>query len=136
MNPTQPMTSECPCGSGQSYADCCHPYHEGHQQAPTAECLMRSRYTAYVFHRVNYLLKSWSQQTRPDKKSLKQSPPMDWVSLEILRTEQGQSGDDTGLVEFIAAYQEDGATQTLHETSQFIREYGHWVYVRGEFSSK
>ena len=37
----------CPCGSGQSYTTCCGPWHAG-VPAPTAEALMRSRYSAYV----------------------------------------------------------------------------------------
>ncbi len=39
----------CPCGSNKPYTDCCARYVEGNKHAPTAEALMRSRYTAYTF---------------------------------------------------------------------------------------
>lgn len=37
----------CPCGSGRPYTDCCEPYHNGGLE-PTAESLMRARFSAYV----------------------------------------------------------------------------------------
>nr|WP_316226808.1 SEC-C metal-binding domain-containing protein [Bradyrhizobium sp. SZCCHNS3052] len=39
---------QCPCGSGLPYDRCCGPYLDGDDQPPTAEALMRSRYTAYT----------------------------------------------------------------------------------------
>ncbi|MCS5574781.1 MAG: SEC-C metal-binding domain-containing protein, partial [Pseudomonadales bacterium] len=38
----------CPCESGQIYDKCCGLFLAGMGFAPTAEALMRSRYTAYV----------------------------------------------------------------------------------------
>ena len=40
----------CSCGSGAGYARCCGRWHDGplHLQAPAAEALMRSRYSACV----------------------------------------------------------------------------------------
>ena len=43
-NPTDP----CPCGSGNALAECCGKYISGVAHAPTAETLMRSRYTAFA----------------------------------------------------------------------------------------
>ncbi|MFM8535398.1 MAG: YchJ family protein [Acidimicrobiia bacterium] len=54
----------CPCASGQSYASCCKPFHDG-QPAPTAECLMRSRYAAYALKFSAYLLSTWHPSARP-----------------------------------------------------------------------
>jgi SEC-C motif-containing protein len=47
---------DCPCGSGRSYAECCEPYITGKEKAPTAEALMRSRYSAYVEHEIDYII--------------------------------------------------------------------------------
>ena len=44
----------CHCGSGKPYVKCCEPYING-EPAPTAEALMRSRYSAYVVGAVDYL---------------------------------------------------------------------------------
>ena len=38
----------CPCGSQKQYEQCCGPFLDGRAIAPTAEALMRSRYTAYT----------------------------------------------------------------------------------------
>ena len=38
----------CPCASGRPYADCCEQYHSGSALEPTAESLMRARFSAYV----------------------------------------------------------------------------------------
>jgi SEC-C motif-containing protein len=46
----------CPCGSGKTYRDCCQLYHAQKGGAETAEDLMRSRYSAYVFGNEAYLL--------------------------------------------------------------------------------
>jgi len=37
----------CPCSSNKPYAECCEPYHNGAVE-PTAESLMRARFSAYV----------------------------------------------------------------------------------------
>ena len=38
----------CPCCSGKIYEECCAPFHRKEKHAPTAEALMRSRYSAYA----------------------------------------------------------------------------------------
>ena len=48
-------TTPCPCGSGLAYADCCEPYIRGTARPPDPEALMRSRYSAYTLHEMNYL---------------------------------------------------------------------------------
>lgn len=45
---------ECPCGSGERYAACCRPYHQG-AEPPDAVMLMRSRFTAFALGEVAYL---------------------------------------------------------------------------------
>jgi len=123
---------KCPCSPQKDYADCCEPYHLG-AAAPSAEILMRSRYSAYVLNKTNYLYKSWSQSTRPTKKSLKQDQANQWLGLEIIRTEQGTVLDSQGVVEFKASYLGDGGVHSLHEISRFIRENNRWVYLDGEY---
>jgi SEC-C motif-containing protein len=122
----------CHCQSTKPYSKCCEPYHLG-EAAPTAEALMRSRYSAYVLDKGNYLYKSWSQSTRPSKKSLKQGEPMQWQSLEIIKTEAGTALDTEGVVEFKASYLAGDKTETLHEVSRFIRENNRWVYLDGNY---
>jgi len=52
----------CPCNSGLDYAECCEPYITGQKNAPTAEALMRSRYTAYVVHAIDYIINTCHEE--------------------------------------------------------------------------
>jgi SEC-C motif-containing protein len=126
---TDPAT--CPCGSQQSYADCCAPLHTG-AAAPTAEALMRSRYSAYVLALEPYLLATWHARTRPAKLDLNTDVKTQWLGLDIKRHET--TDNDRAIVEFVARYKAGGRAHRLHETSHFVREDGRWYYVDGEFS--
>ncbi|MGZ4467890.1 MAG: YchJ family protein [Nocardioidaceae bacterium] len=122
--------SACPCGSGTAYGGCCGPLHDG-GAAPTAEALMRSRYSAFAIGHVDHLFRTWHPRTRPA--DLSDTPDVTWEGLEVLRTTAGGAADDTGTVEFRARFRgRDGAPHLLHETSRFERRAGRWVYVDGD----
>lgn len=89
---------------------------------------MRSRYTAYVLERHDYLYTTWHASTRPEAGSLG-GTRLQWIGLQIVRA---VSGDAAGEVEFIAAYIDRGKGKILHETSRFVREDGRWLYVDGD----
>ncbi|MGE5493557.1 MAG: YchJ family protein [Actinomycetota bacterium] len=120
----------CPCGSGKTYGACCGRFHEG-EPAPTAEALMRSRYSAFVLGLADYLLATWHASTRPEKLDLNEEPAPKWLGLEVKRHQQQDEGH--AVVEFVARYRVGGRGQRLHETSRFVREDGRWFYVDGEF---
>ena len=121
----------CPCGdSNKNYAECCGRYLDGGEIAPTAEALMRSRYTAYTLSREDYLLATWHSSTRPAQPGLAEEAPTKWLGLEVKRHEQHDA--DHASVEFIARYKVNGRAHRLHETSRFVREDGRWFYVEGE----
>ncbi len=101
----------------------------GRQPALTAEALMRSRFTAFAEGRAEYLLHSWAPEARPAEVRL--PPERQWVSLTILDTVDGGSLATTGIVEFIAGYEDSGGGGELHERSTFRRHDGRWVYVSG-----
>jgi SEC-C motif domain protein len=128
----------CPCGSGDAYDDCCGRYLTDSRLAPTAEALMRSRYTAFATGDVDYLLATWHPSTRPDELELDEH--MRWRRLDVLATDAGGPWDDAGSVEFVAQYRIDDGTSAgqrgrLHETSRFVREGGRWLYVDGDVGS-
>jgi SEC-C motif-containing protein len=121
--------SPCPCGGARPYADCCGRYHAGPLllQAPDPEALMRSRYSAFVLDRRDYLLATWHPDTRP---SLIEPPEpgLRWLGLEV--RDARLTGPDTGEVEFVARSKLGGRAHRLHERSGFVREGGHWFYTR------
>lgn len=117
--------NECPCGGGQSYADCCGALHAGERTAATAEQLMRSRYSAFAVADEEYLLRTWHPDTRPSRVDL--DPSQRWTGLEILERSGGGLLHSEGVVEF-RAHSTDGV---VHERSRFVRTDGQWVYLEG-----
>jgi SEC-C motif-containing protein len=134
------MTSPCPCGRTSApaaksaktlplaFSACCGPYLDENVPAPDAESLMRSRYSAFVLGRLDYLLATWHVSTRPTDITL--DPAAKWLWLEV-RSHRLQ-GADRAEVEFVARYREGGRAVRLHERSRFVREQGHWFYVDGD----
>ncbi|HEY5762342.1 MAG TPA: YchJ family metal-binding protein [Rhodocyclaceae bacterium] len=122
----------CPCGSNRPLASCCGRFHAG-EAAPDPETLMRSRYSAFVGKRADYLLTTWHPRTRPAHLSLDEEPAPKWLGLTIKRAE---SAGDTGLVEFVARHRIGGRAFRLHETSRFERVDGRWYYLDGELHSR
>lgn len=124
-------TDACPCSSGLPYDECCGPVHRGTRAAPTAEQLMRSRYSAYALGDVDHLLRTWHPSTRPA--SLQLDDDLRWEGLDVLARERGGPFDDDGTVEFVAHHRhrfEDGHG-TQHEVSRFVRQGGRWLYLDG-----
>jgi SEC-C motif domain protein len=117
----------CPCGLERTYGDCCGVFHRGEANAPTAERLMRSRYSAFAAGDADYLLRTWHPTTRPARLDL--DPRTQWVRLEIIATAEGGPFHTEGTVEFRAHYRERGHEDSLHELSRFVRESGAWVYL-------
>ena len=118
----------CPCGSGAILADCCGPVIAG-APAPTAEALMRSRYTAFVQSNIAHIRATYATEHRAVISD--DLPAIDWVGLEIMGTSGGAPDDNTGTVDFAARYRQDGAVRLHREKSNFRREDGCWVYVDG-----
>ncbi|BDZ42262.1 UPF0225 protein [Paraoerskovia sediminicola] len=122
----------CPCLSGETYGACCGPVHAGERRAPTAEALMRSRYSAFVVGGPDgaaHLLRSWHPDTRPPEIDL--SDDVRWRRLDVVAAERGGPFDDEGYVEFVAHYRDAEGRATVHEISRFVREAGEWFYVDG-----
>jgi SEC-C motif-containing protein len=120
----------CPCGSGRTYAACCAPLHAG-TPAASAEALMRSRYSAYVFELEEYLLATWHPSTRPPVLDLQdETSRIKWLGLEVKR--HSGKGPDDAVVEFVARCRIGGRARRLHEISRFVREVGCWYYVAAE----
>ncbi|MCG6862747.1 MAG: SEC-C domain-containing protein [Chromatiaceae bacterium] len=122
--------TDCPCGSGKSFAACCEPFITEAAIAETAEALMRSRYTAYSLGHEDYLRATWHPTTRRQNLNLEES--VKWLGLKIVRTWDGGPEDREGKVEFVARYKTGGRAQRLHEVSRFVRRGGRWLYVNGE----
>jgi len=90
---------------------------------------MRSRYSAYAVGDLDYVWRTWHPRTRP--KAVTPSVEV-WTGLEIVDVVAGLAGDEEGVVEFRAHYEDDRRTGVLHERSQFAVRARRWFYVDGE----
>jgi SEC-C motif-containing protein len=134
----------CPCG-GTSFEACCGPFLAGEAIPPTAEALMRSRYTAYTLKNEDYLKATWHPSTRPTEPVTDENEKLQWLGLEVksaLRLRQRKADlpeqPDRDTVEFVARFRIGGRAQRLHEISRFVREAGddgapRWFYLDGSF---
>ena len=122
----------CPCESGKPYKFCCQPYIEQTRETPTAEALMRSRYTAFVLLNEDYLRYSWHPDTCP--KNIHLNKNTKWLGLKIKNTVAGEVNDDAGEVEFVARNKVNGKASRLYECSRFSRYKNRWVYLNGKIT--
>lgn len=133
MHPRARSAPTCPCGLPAPYEACCGRYvdHWPDVPAPDPERLMRSRYTAFVRARVDYLRATWHPEHRPAEIDV--DPATRWLGLEVRRA---RTLDAThGEVEFVARYRMAGRAVRLHERSRFVKAGGHWLYTDGDMVS-
>ncbi|MFB7250631.1 YchJ family protein [Microbacterium sp. NPDC056234] len=118
----------CPCLSGDTFEKCCGPLLSG-GAAPTAERLMRSRFTAFARGDAAYLTRTWHPSTRPAQLEL--DDDIRWTRLDIVETARGGPFDREGVVLFEAFFREHGVAGSMRERSRFVREGRDWLYVDG-----
>ena len=130
-----PTTSPCPCGrvvakKQLTFVACCGRYldHFNTTPAPDADSLMRSRYSAFVLCRTDYLVATWHPTTRPVDVAADHGTK--WLGLDV--RQHTVQGADHAEVEFVARYREAGRGARIHERSRFVREDGRWFYVNGD----
>lgn len=138
MSANDPTTGPCPCGRTDrrdkpiGYALCCGRYLDDFENtpAPDAESLMRSRYSAFVLERGDYLLATWHATHRPA--SIEFEPGVKWLGLDI--RSRSVLDADHAEVEFVARQRSaaTGAATRLHERSRFVREGERWYYLEGD----
>lgn len=128
------LDDKCPCGTEELFKDCCNVYITGEKAAPTAQKLMRSRYSAFVVQEPEYIFETHNPKTR-DEVNLEEitawSAQSIWEGLSIISSENGEEGDDTGMVEFVARYTVGNKSNSHHEKSTFNKVDGKWFFTDG-----
>ena len=159
----QPSIPICPCqinlasepvSSALLYKDCCQPYHESlcHEEvdqsgsiyADSAERLMRTRYSAFVLVKPEYIVKTTLpvQQNLLDINAIESwAKETDWAGLEIVE-HTPKLGKRHAQVEFKAYFNAKGNTgdlaekvQAHHELSTFVKakskaiDDAHWYFL-------
>lgn len=124
------IESKCYCGSQEIFQDCCAPLIKGIKKALTAEALMRSRYSAYATHEVDYLVATTHISERKyhsTSEILNWATTNQWLQLEIIAV-------TATTVEFKAYFLDSKLQKQIHhELSTFKLESSSWFYVDGKF---
>ena len=122
--------SNCYCGNSIPFQDCCEPYIKGIDNAPTAEKLMRSRYSAFASGAADYLANTTHISKRRylnKQEILAWSKANKWLKLEVLASTET-------TVTFKAYYLDENLKAQVHyEHSTFKFENNKWFYVDGEY---
>ncbi|QWA08958.1 YchJ family protein [Sodalis ligni] len=129
------MEDLCHCGSGLLFDECCKPFINGHRFPLKPVQLMRSRYTAYVLHNLDYLISTWhpdcrAEQWRDDIAA--NFPLTEWKGLTIKDERAGKNGHES-YVEFIALFYDRHNRRPgfIHERSRFVQLNERWYYIDG-----
>ena len=127
----------CPCGSLKTLGLCCLPLISHTQKAPTAEALMRARYTAYTLEAIDFIQRTNLPQSNGkddfDVESAKKwASQSKWLGLEVLSTKLGGPTDSEGYVEFIAHFEAQGKKEKHHEYAYFKKVDDTWFFAEGQ----
>ena len=128
----------CPCKSGNVYADCCKPFHEG-SLPDTALKLMRSRYSAYALCIPAYIIHTthpgspqFSHDTAAWSKKISEfCTNTEFKNLEIL---DFQEKAPFATVTFVAHLTQNKKDVSFTEKSHFEKIKGKWLYRSGQLS--
>jgi SEC-C motif-containing protein len=130
----------CGCGSGLKYKRCCQPAHLG-RPASEPVALMRSRYCAYRFGLVDYLIDTTDPRgpaVRGDRSAWRAEIGefVRTTALLGLTVEASGCGEEDGWVRFAVRIRQGDGEATYAEESQFRRIDGRWLYHSGALTER
>lgn len=120
---------KCPCQSGSPYESCCAPFH-ANEPAPSAEKLMRSRYSAYALNLYDYINATWHPDTLNTPVTADDLRGIQWLGLTV--HEAKNTSNNHATVKFTVTFcQDDQTPQQMTENSRFVLSNGKWLYLDG-----
>ena len=137
----------CPCGSGEAYATCCQPFHDG-QPVDSPERCLRSRFAAFAYRLPRHIIST----THPDNRDYRTDrvawartlnreglfDDFDFVRLEVGDAEPGASEQESFL-SFRATLRRRGGAEdemAFSERSRFVRtKAAGWQYASGDVTT-
>jgi len=119
----------CPCCSTRNLDDCCGPIIQGAIIAPTAEALMRSRYTAFAMRKLDHVEQTHAPEVYNDfnrAEAERLAEECEWRGLEIRKS--SETGD-TAEIEYVLKFRLEQQNIAKVAVSRFRRENGRWLFV-------
>lgn len=142
--PENPAEVPCPCGvSAETYADCCQPYHAGTKTAETPLRVLQSRYAAFYYRVIPYVMLTthptcqyWQKDAVKWAKQLDTDGSMDAFDFLGLTVGEETPGDkdQQAYVDFRIHVKSKttGEETFLKEKSLFVKQGDRWFYASGE----
>ncbi len=130
---SQPL---CYCNSDKEYAACCKPYHDG-ALVPSAEALVRARFSAFCTQNYPYLVQTTHPDFRDDLTAegiAENTAGVTWQGLEILECGLAPASEGVApfpTVSFKVLYEYNDSLYEMAETSYFSEEDGVLYYMEG-----
>lgn len=142
--------SMCKCGSGEFYGECCQPFHNGTHVPLNPTKLVRSRYSAYAYGNIPYIMSTthpshkeyaaeeqkskMSTWTRNLKTYVRDYEFLDLKFIDEERDSKVISGSEKTTVAFQARVQRktmDYPVQVINELSTFLwdKRTSRWLYA-------
>ena len=137
----------CPCGTGNVYEQCCAPYHKGDAYPESILPLLRSRYSAFCFRDIKYVIDTthpicadWREDKMAWVKDLNKGGMFDNHDFVDLDAGPEECVSETeGFITFklkMVGHERsafEGKEHIITERSKFLKgEDGRWVYATGE----
>lgn len=125
----------CYCGSAKEFSLCCLPLISEQTTAEHCEQLMRSRYSAYCHHHINYVHQTYhpSKQAENSLVSLTTfANNSHFIQLTVLSAEQTAN---EGYVSFNVRYIQQNTLYEFNELSRFLYEKT-WYYIDGTLNDQ
>eukprot|EP00967_Tisochrysis_lutea_P130694 scaffold226436_cov22-Tisochrysis_lutea.AAC.1 len=149
--PKKPGEADCACGSGETYAACCRPYHTGDKMTETPEEALRARWTAFAYRLPIYIINS-TDKTNGDfmKDQVKWAKKLSKTSmfdnfdfsaskLGIGEVEPGESDKEVYMENSFTLQPKapmGAAPVVTYERTKFIRRKAGWMFASGAVSSE
>ena len=132
-----PPNNPCPCGSQKKYKKCCKVFHDGTLPTTALE-LMKSRYSAFAVHKVEYIIATTHSQNQDFTSDISswRKGILDFcenTSFNGLEIVDFINGELESYVTFKAILEQANQDATFTEKSRFLKENGKWLYVDGKF---
>ena len=124
---------QCPCGSGESYENCCGVYHNDVTLIKTCKQLLLARYSAFVLQYPDFIQLTMIEPALEHfvADDILKSP-IQWHSIEILNIVDGEENDSEGKIDFrvICTESVDVTNKfAVRETSLFKKVDNQWFYA-------
>ncbi|GAB5560728.1 MAG: YchJ family protein [Synoicihabitans sp.] len=108
---------------------CCGPILAGKTTAPTAEALMRSRYTAHAINDFAYLHRTFEETRHTPYEEEEYGNEIKWTKL-VINSHEPDVRPGVSHVDFSAHFEEQGQAGVMHEKSEFELKPEGWIFTK------